>query len=163
MYLDHNLYVGTSASELLHFVQIPPDPNDKFGRPVYILASRLSPYYPEVSGRSAGSLPGVQQIILLPRAGKACIRCNSTVTFYSLPELTPAYGNRKVKNCNWIGVDLDELGADDGRAGESPVQTILLSSNTHVQAIRLGEDPRVAHVCLSLPASVFGIDDHLTR
>ncbi|KAJ1329193.1 vacuolar protein sorting-associated protein 3 [Microdochium nivale] len=32
-YLDDNLYVGTSNSELLHFVQIPPDPNDKTGAP----------------------------------------------------------------------------------------------------------------------------------
>jgi vacuolar protein sorting-associated protein 3 len=72
-YYDHNLYVGTSASELLHFVQIPPDPSDRSAKPVYILASRLEPYYTVPSGGFSGTLPGVQQILILPRAGKACI------------------------------------------------------------------------------------------
>lgn len=152
------MYVGTSASELLHFVQIPPDPNDRTGRPVYILASRLRPYYAEPSGSSSGSLAGVQQIVLLPRAGKACIRCNWTVTFYSLPELSPAYGNRKLKNCNWIGgVDLNEPLVGDG-GGRPATQTVMVSLNRLIQAIRIGEEPRIAHVCP--PASVYYMSSH---
>lgn len=143
-YYEHNLYVGTSASELLHFVQIPPDPHDRSQRPVYILASRLEPYYAEPSGGFSGSLPGVQQILILPRAGKACIRCNWTVTFYSLPELSPAYGNRKPKNCNWIGgVDLNEPQTSDGDLPAA--QTIILSLNSWLQTIRMGGEPRVVH------------------
>ncbi|KAI6783208.1 Transforming growth factor-beta receptor-associated protein-like protein [Emericellopsis cladophorae] len=154
-YYDHNLYVGTSASELLHFVQIPPDPNERSARPVYILASRLGPYYAEPSGGFSGTLPGVQQILILPRAGKACIRCNWTVTFYSLPELSPAYGNKKLKNCNHIGgVDLNE--PLDAGHGEPAAQTVLVSMNKMIQAIRIGEAPRIAHD-IPLPGSTLSV------
>ncbi|KIH88671.1 tgf beta receptor associated protein [Sporothrix brasiliensis 5110] len=81
--------------------------------------------------------PGVQQIVLLPPVGKACVLCNWTVTFYSLPELTPIF--RDVKNCNWIGgVDLSEELA----TGPSPRVTVLLSLNRRLQVVRIGEDPR---------------------
>ncbi|RYO78116.1 hypothetical protein DL766_009861 [Monosporascus sp. MC13-8B] len=141
-YLDHNLYVGTSDSELLHFVQIPPDPNDKSGNPepTYILASRQRPAFAETSG---GSRPGVQQILLLPRVAKACILCNWTVTFYSLPELSPVFGTTQVKNCNWIGgVDLNEL-APDSEPRDPYGVTVLLSLNRRIQVVRIGEDARV--------------------
>ncbi|KAJ4317541.1 hypothetical protein N0V84_007286 [Fusarium piperis] len=141
-YLDSNLYVGTSASELLHFVQIPPDPKDKSGQPVYILASRLCPQYVETPGTPA-SRPGVQQILLLPRVGKACILCNWTVTFYSLPELSPVFGSTLVKNCSWIGgVDLNEPLLDDGSSERSSGVTILLSLMRKIQVVRVGEDAR---------------------
>ncbi|KAF7554486.1 hypothetical protein G7046_g6816 [Stylonectria norvegica] len=143
-YLDHNLYVGTSASELLHFVQIPPDPSEKSGQPVYILASRLCPLYAEPSAPPSTILPGVQQILLLPRAGKACILCNWTVTFYSLPELSPVFGTTQVKNCNWIGgVDLNEPAPDDGVVERSSGVTVLLSLNRRIQVVRIGDDARV--------------------
>ncbi|KPM43540.1 hypothetical protein AK830_g3004 [Neonectria ditissima] len=143
-YLDNNLYVGTSASELLHFVQIPPDPSDRSGQPVYILASRLCPAFAEPSATPASSHPGVQQILLLPRVGKACILCNWTVTFYSLPELSPVFGTTQVKNCNWIGgIDLNELAADARGAERNPGVTILLSLNRRIQVVRIGEDARV--------------------
>ncbi|KAF4468178.1 TGF beta receptor associated 1 [Fusarium albosuccineum] len=141
-YLDANLYVGTSASELLHFVQIPPDPNDSSGQPVYILASRLCPQYVETPG-TPNSRPGVQQILLLPRVGKACILCNWTVTFYSLPELSPVFGTTLVKNCSWIGgIDLNEPLIDGGSAERSPGVTILLSLMRKIQVVRVGEDAR---------------------
>lgn len=140
-YYDGNLYVGTSASELLHFVQIPPDPNDPTSTSTFILASRLCPPYAE-SATAAGSgvpRPGVQQIVLLPPVGKACVRCNWTVTFYSLPELTPVF--REVKNCNWIGgVDLTEDSASP--ALPSPRVTILLSLNRRLQVVRIGDEAR---------------------
>ncbi|KKY34768.1 putative tgf beta receptor associated protein [Diaporthe ampelina] len=139
-YLGGNLYIGTSASELLHFVQIPPDPADKASQPVFILASRLRPTYIESS--VAGNVkPGVQQILLLSRVQKACVLCNNTVTFYSLPELSPVFGTVRVKNCYWIGgLDLnitenENNGHDDGR----PVgETILLSLTRKIQVVRVG-------------------------
>ncbi|KAJ9142775.1 Transforming growth factor-beta receptor-associated protein 1 [Pleurostoma richardsiae] len=143
-YLDHNLYVGTSASELLHFVQIPPDPSDKSSGPVFILASRLRPAFTEGAG-SGSPRPGVQQILLLPRVGKACVLCNWTVTFYSLPELSPVFDNVKVKNCNWIGgVDLNDVGPEHtGMEGQAPSGvTILLSLNRKIQVVRVGESAR---------------------
>ncbi|ORY71593.1 uncharacterized protein BCR38DRAFT_454087 [Pseudomassariella vexata] len=139
-YLDGNLYVGTSASELLHFVQIPPDPADKSSSTAFILASRLKPAYNEPSKTSSASKPGVQQILLLPRVAKACILCNWTVTFYSLPELSPVFGTIQVKNCSWIGgIDLNELGAEDDSVDPTGV-TILLSLNRKIQVVRIGED-----------------------
>ncbi|KAG7122819.1 Transforming growth factor-beta receptor-associated protein 1 like [Verticillium longisporum] len=135
-YFDHNLYVGTSASELLHFVQIPPDPSDPSGRPTFILASRLQPPFAETNNTK----PGVQQILLLPRVSKACILCNWTVTFYSLPELSPVFGTTQVKNCNWVGgVDLND--PQDDPDADDPV-TILLSLNRRIQVVRIGDDPR---------------------
>lgn len=79
----------------------------------------------------------MQQIVLLPPVGKACVLCNWTVTFYSLPELTPIFS--EVKNCNWIGgVDLSEELA----TGPSPRVTVLLSLNRRLQVVRIGEEPR---------------------
>ncbi|KAI5458409.1 hypothetical protein BGZ63DRAFT_406834 [Mariannaea sp. PMI_226] len=132
------------ASELLHFVQIPPDPRDKSGQPVYILASRLRPAYSDPPGTPTSSRPGVQQILLLPRVGKACILCNWTVTFYSLPELSPVFGTTQVKNCNWIGgLDLNESATSDGGAEASSGVTIMLSLNRRIRVVRIGEDARV--------------------
>ncbi|RFU74436.1 vacuolar sorting [Trichoderma arundinaceum] len=138
-YFDGNLYVGTSAAELLHFVSIPPDPSDRTGRPVFIPASRLSPAFAE----NTTSRPGVQQILLLPRVGKACILCNGTVTFYSLPELSPVFGTKQVKNCGWIGgVDLNEAGSGDNVTNTGETVTILLSLNRRIQVVKIDEDVR---------------------
>lgn len=137
---DDHLYIGTSASELLHFFRIPPDPSDPNGPPTFIFAFRLpvTSATPEVTGAPNGSRPGVQQILLLPRVGKACVLCNWTVTFYSLPELSPVF--TQVRNCNWIGgVDLNESLSDDG-AERSASVTILMSLNRRIQVVRIGED-----------------------
>jgi len=140
---DGNLYVGTTASELLHFFQIPADPQDPAGTSQFILASRLRPAYSESQTSPSGSRPGVQQILLLPRVAKACVLCNWTVTFYSLPELSPVFGTTQVRNCNWIGgVDLNE-GVGSSTDERSRGVTILLSLNRRIQVIRIGEDARV--------------------
>ncbi|KAK4104812.1 hypothetical protein N658DRAFT_464689 [Parathielavia hyrcaniae] len=139
-YYDGNLYVGTSASELLHFFRIPPDPSDPGAPATFILASRLPPVYSEPAGGFNGSRPGVQQILLLPRVAKACVLCNWTVTFYSLPELSPVFGATQVRNCNWIGgVDLNE-GSNGGGNERSAGVTILLSLNRRIQVVRIGEE-----------------------
>ncbi|KAI2619072.1 hypothetical protein GGS26DRAFT_573294 [Hypomontagnella submonticulosa] len=144
-YLDGHLYVGTSDSELLHFFQIPPDPADKSTAPTFILASRLRPAFSEPAGTSNVARPGVQQILLLPTVGKACILCNWTVTFYSLPELSPVFGAAQVKNCNWVGgVDLNGVGSGNDGRGESTGVAILLSLNRKIQVVNIAD--RAQHV-----------------
>ncbi|KAL1836101.1 hypothetical protein VTJ49DRAFT_5573 [Mycothermus thermophilus] len=143
-YYDGNLYIGTSASELLHFFRIPPDQSEPRGPATFILARRFSPKYTEPAGGFNGSRPGVQQILLLPRVNKACVLCNWTVTFYSLPELSPVF-DIQVKNCNWIGgVDLNE--GHDGPSDRAPGVTILLSLNRRIQVVRIGDDVRSLRV-----------------
>ncbi|ROT40142.1 hypothetical protein SODALDRAFT_332305 [Sodiomyces alkalinus F11] len=133
-YFDHNLYIGTNAAELLHYVHIPPDANHMTAKQTFILASRLQPPFSE----SSTTRPGVQQILLLPKVSKACVLCNWTVTFYSLPELSPVFGTKQVKNCNWVGgVDLNE--SREGSDASSAV-TILLSLNRRIQVVRVGDD-----------------------
>ncbi|KAI1371539.1 hypothetical protein F4677DRAFT_435501 [Hypoxylon crocopeplum] len=142
-YLDSHLYVGTSDSELLHFFQIPSDPADKSNVPTFILASRLRPAFAETAGTSNITRPGVQQILLLPSVGKACILCNWTVTFYSLPELSPVFGTTQVKNCSWVGgVDLNEVGVDNDGRGASAGVTILLSLNRKIQVVSIADGAR---------------------
>ncbi|KAI1093963.1 hypothetical protein F5B19DRAFT_96250 [Rostrohypoxylon terebratum] len=142
-YLDDHLYVGTSDSELLHFFQIPPDPGDKSSSPTFILASRLRPAFAESASTSNFTRPGVQQILLLPTVGKACILCNWTVTFYSLPELSPVFGSTQVKNCNWVGgIDLNELSVDNDGQGDPTGVTILLSLNRKIQVVSIADGAR---------------------
>lgn len=139
--------MGTSASEILHFVQIPPDPEDPAGKPSYILASRLPPAYHEPP---TSTRPGVQQILLLPTVNKACILCNWTVTFYSLPELSPVFGTTQIRPCNWIGgIDLNSVGDAGGQDGESPSVQVLVSLNKRMRVIKIGEDPRALRVSIS--------------
>ncbi|KAI0169500.1 hypothetical protein GGR52DRAFT_469835 [Hypoxylon sp. FL1284] len=140
-YLDSHLYVGTSDSELLHFVQVPPDPADKSGVPTFILASRLRPAFAEPA--SHATRPGVQQILLLPTVGKACILCNWTVTFYSLPELSPVFGTTQVKNCNWVGgIDLNDADLAQDERAESSGAIILLSLNRKIQVVNIADAAR---------------------
>ena len=152
-YADGNLYVGTSASEILHFVQIPPDPSDADDSPTYILASRLAPAFSE---KGIFERPGVQQILLLPAANKACVLCNSTVTFYTLPELSPAFGNQKVPSCNWIGgLDLNRSDIDLKFDGDVQPVVTLLSTKKRIQSVRIGEEPpRVIKVSCFKPFKV---------
>jgi hypothetical protein len=134
-----NLYIGTSAGELLHFVSIPPDPSDESGQPTWIIASRLQPPF-----NTAQEPPdkGVKQILILPNAGKACVLCNGTLTFYTLPELSPAFGGKiKQAGCTWVG-GLDrneELEETDTTANGS---IIVISLKQRLRLIRIGEEAR---------------------
>ncbi|KAI6246330.1 Transforming growth factor-beta receptor-associated protein 1 [Erysiphe necator] len=139
-FLDQNLYIGTSASELLHYVQIPPNPGDQASSPSYILASRILPAFHQ--SQKTG-LPGIQQILLLPNVHKACVLCNWTVTFYSLPELSPVFGNTQVRPCNWIGgIDLNIDPKADVEDNVSPSATILVSLNKKIRLVKINETPR---------------------
>lgn len=133
-----NLYIGTSAGEVLHYVAIPAAPSDPSNEPSYIFATKLEPSYAtQQEGRDAG----VKQILLLPDAGKACILCNGTATFYTLPELSPAYGGKiQQAGCTWVGgLDLNLVGEEKGNR-EDPVIIICLESR--LRLIRIGREAR---------------------
>ena len=134
--VEENLYVGTSAAEILHFVSIPPEPSDNSPRPTFILASRLQPTYTQPS-TTGQALPGVQQIVILSKVNKACVLCNGTLTFYTLPELSPAFNNTKVSNCSWVG----GLDLNDG-TGEENVEVIMICLKNRIRIVRVGEEPR---------------------
>ncbi|GAO13225.1 hypothetical protein UVI_02025730 [Ustilaginoidea virens] len=130
------LSVGHQASEVLHFVQMPPDPGEPSGSPVYIPASRLSPVSLDSFSRPSAAGPGVQEIVLLPQISKACVLCNSTAAFYSLPELSPVSGISVVKNCSWIG----GLDLNIRPSSATPKDaTILLSLKSKIQIVRLAD------------------------
>lgn len=163
---DHNLYVGTSAAELLHFVQIPFDSSDGNGRPTFILASRLRPVFSEAHSAPVSARPGVQQILLLPKVGKACILCNWTVTFYSLPELSPVFGTTQVRNCNWIGgVDLNiPMGSNlHPRDQRGQRVIVLLSLNRRIQVVRIGEEAGAVKVGHSETVFISALANSNTR
>ncbi|KKA18261.1 TGF beta receptor associated protein 1 [Rasamsonia emersonii CBS 393.64] len=134
-YWNENLYIGTSAAEILHFVALPPDPSDDTNESTFILASRL----PITHHSSTSNHHGVQQIVLLPTASKACILCNGVVTFYTLPELSPAFGNTKVGNCRWIG-GLDLNRDVNEPSAEDPV--IMIAVHNRIMLVRIGEEAR---------------------
>ncbi|KAF2726374.1 hypothetical protein K431DRAFT_214143 [Polychaeton citri CBS 116435] len=135
---ETNLYVGTSAGELLHFVSIPADPQQDgvTDQPTYVLASRLQPPF---GTEQQGQDRGVKQILLLPNVEKACVLCNGTLTFYSLPELTPAYGGRiKQGGCTWVGgLDSNEEGGGNGGG-----TVIVICLKQRLRLIRIGDDAR---------------------
>lgn len=93
---------------------------------------------------------GIQQMLLLPSVHKACVLCNGTLTFYSLPELSPAFGTTRVRNCNWIGgVDLDlEDKAAERALGEAHM---MISFKDRIQLVKVGEDEKPRSVKVGRP------------
>lgn len=133
-----NVYIGTSAGEVLHYVSIPPDPADPAGEASYIFATKLEPPY---TTRQEGPDAGVKQILVLPDAGKACILCNATASFYTLPELSPAFGDKvQQKECTWVG------GLDANQSTEEHVNNnstvIVICVKLRTRLIRVGKDAR---------------------
>ncbi|KAL8997102.1 MAG: hypothetical protein Q9169_003538 [Polycauliona sp. 2 TL-2023] len=133
---DVNLYIGTSAAEILHYVAIPPDPNDATTDPSYIFASRLQPTFNQSAVGS--SPPGVQQILVLPKVTKACVLCNGTLTFYSLPELSPALRNTVVPGCSWIGGE--NMNSSDEQDEDG--QTVMICRKSRIGLVRIGDEPK---------------------
>ncbi|PGH12070.1 hypothetical protein AJ80_06889 [Polytolypa hystricis UAMH7299] len=137
-YWNGNLYIGTSIGEILHFVSLPADPSDETTEPTFMLASRL-PINPSRSSLPPDTAPGVHQILVLPTANKACILCNGVLTFYSLPELSPMYGNPKVANCRWIGgLDLNKPIEEEG-SGEV---IFMVGLQTRIMLVKVSEEVR---------------------
>ena len=133
---DGNIYVGTSQAEILHFVSVPPDPADESAGPQYIFASRLQPAYIPQTSAHRQALPGVQQILVLPNVQKACVRCNGTLSFYSLPELSPAFST--VPNCTWVGgVDLSNRSQQ-----EEDGVVVMICVKNKVRLMRIRDEAR---------------------
>lgn len=133
-----NLYIGTSAAELLHFVSFPSDPSDETSEPSYILASRLQPSF---KAQQEPPDDGVKQILILPAAGKACVLCNGTLTFYTLPELSPAFGGKiQQAGCTWVGgLDNNDEGSETDTHGGT---SIIICLKQRLRLIRIGEEAR---------------------
>ncbi|MCJ1274594.1 hypothetical protein MMC21_002391 [Puttea exsequens] len=135
---NENLYVGTTQAEILHFVSIPSDGADEVSAPQYIFASRLQPSYNAQAAMALQASPGVQQILLLPTVQKACVLCNGTLSFYSLPELSPAFGNTTVPNSTWVGgVDLSSKPED-----EKTGVVVMICVKNKVRLVRIRDEAR---------------------
>ncbi|KIV81608.1 hypothetical protein PV11_03781 [Exophiala sideris] len=135
-YWNNNLYIGTSAAEILHLVAIPPESEDDTAPPTFILASRLQPSGHAASANSVDA-PGIQQILVFPGPSKACVLCNGVVSFYSLPEFSPAFPNREPTGVQWIG------GIDENEDKDSPEGPVLMIANARrILQVRVGEKLR---------------------
>ncbi|CAL5866758.1 uncharacterized protein PFLUO_LOCUS968 [Penicillium psychrofluorescens] len=133
-YWNENLYIGTSAAEILHFVCLPA--SDESNEPTFILASRLPIFYVQDAAQS-NNQPGVQQIVILSSVNKACVLCNGTVTFYLLPELSPAFDSTKVNPCRWIGgLDLNRDPMDE----EPP--TVMIAMRNRIMLVQIGDEAK---------------------
>jgi hypothetical protein len=133
MSTDNNLYIGTTASEIHHFVSIPADDPSSGDEPTYIRASRLQPAG-HASSAIASEARGVRRILLLPGPAKACILCNGVVSFYSLPELSPAFPNREPTGVQWLG-GIDEN--EDIYTSEGSV--IMIANSKRILLAKVGE------------------------
>ncbi|KAI5801176.1 hypothetical protein EDC01DRAFT_647017 [Geopyxis carbonaria] len=136
-----NLYVGTSAHEILHLVSIPPTPNpssDEPAKPQYILASRNPAPTPPAG---AGS-PYIKQILLLPTVLRALVLSSSgLLSFYTLPEFSPALPGTKLKDVTYIGgLDLSE---DPQDIPEDDRKLVMILNKNKIRKIRIGEDARL--------------------
>jgi vacuolar protein sorting-associated protein 3 len=142
---DSNLYIGTSASEILHLVSLPPDPDADDSSSTYILASRLQPSGHAQEKDSLGRR-GVQQILVLPGPSKAVVLCNGTVSFYSLPELSPAFPNREPTGVQWIG------GLDENADRNDPDGAMVMIANgKRILQVKVGEKLRPAKSNIEYP------------
>lgn len=134
---ESSLYIGTSAAEVLHYVSIALEPTDESRSATFIFASRLQPPFTQ-SSPEAQAGRGIQQILILPSISKACILCNGTASFYSLPELSPAFSNI-VSSCTWIGGT--DLNSADSQAGDPVV--VMLCVQRRVRLVQIGDTIRL--------------------
>jgi vacuolar protein sorting-associated protein 3 len=101
--------------------------------PTFIEASRLEPAG-HGNERASPHRRGVQNITILPEVSRASILCNGTISFYALPELSPAPNGREVHGCQWVGgLDLNS----DGTA--SDVQELMIANARRITVVKVGE------------------------
>lgn len=140
---DDNLYIGTSASEILHLVSLPGELESD--PPQFILATRLQP-----SGHANAPNtqdPGVQQILVLPGALRACILCNGTASFYTLPELSPAFPGKEPAGVQWVG------GIDENKGRNDPDGAVIMIATTRrILQVRVGDKLRPLRNNIEFPA-----------
>jgi hypothetical protein len=143
---DDNLYIGTTASEIHHFVSIPADDPSSGDEPTYIRASRLQPAG-HTSSTTALETHGVQRILLLPGPAKACVLCNGVVSFYSLPELSPAFPNREPAGIQWLG------GIDENEdINNSDENVVMIANSKRILLARVGEKLKPVKNNIEYPA-----------
>lgn len=74
----------------------------------------------------------------MPKVQKACILCNGTLSFYTLPELSPAFNNTTVANCTWVGgLDLNNEHDPDENG-----TVVMICVRNKTRLVRLGDGPR---------------------
>lgn len=93
---DVNIYIGTSAGELIHMYKI----DDKMG---YVQVSRQR--------FNNNKVKPIRKILVLPEISKVLVLCGRTVSGYLLPELSPA-SIGKIKDVADISVDYSDLKLD---------------------------------------------------
>ncbi|KAK9458719.1 uncharacterized protein V1516DRAFT_699092, partial [Lipomyces oligophaga] len=93
-----SLYLGTSTGEILHYFQDPT-----VNTPSYMFASRqvIHPSRPHA----------ITSILLLPTISHALVLSHGTITFFTLPEFSPAAIGR-VREVNSMSLDLDRIPVD---------------------------------------------------
>ncbi|VEU21240.1 DEKNAAC102171 [Brettanomyces naardenensis] len=94
---DLNVYVGTSAGEIIHMYRI----DDELGY-IQISRQRFS---------NSSKIRPIRKIIILPEIGKLLVLCGKTVSGYILPELTPA-DIGKIRDVADMTVDYDLVQLD---------------------------------------------------
>jgi hypothetical protein len=89
----------------------------------------------------------VQRILLLPGPAKACVLCNGVVSFYSLPELSPAFPNREPAGVQWLG------GVDENEdINNSEGSTIMIAHSKRILLARVGEKLKPVKNNIEYPA-----------
>ncbi len=70
----------------------------------------------------------------MPAASRACVLCNGTVSFYTLPELSPAPNGREVQSCQWVGgMDLNQEEQDNGP------QDLMVASAKRITIVKVDD------------------------
>jgi len=129
-------------------VSIPSTPSPASPNPVYILASR---HQPQASNTSDS--PFIKQISVLPTVSKALVLSSTgLLTFYTLPEFSPACGGTKLKDVSYIGgLDLDEQereGVPDEGFTDGRPKLVMIHAKSKIRMIRLGEEVRLVKVVI---------------
>lgn len=65
---------------------------------------------------------------------KACVRCNGTASFYTLPELSPAFPNKEPTGVQWIGGYDENLGRDDPDG-----TAVMIATSRRILQVKIGE------------------------
>lgn len=158
---EENLYVGTSAHEILHFVSIlaTPAPTTPIEppKPIYILASRL---HPPSTPSSANVSVWIKKILVLPTTSTALVLSSTgLLSFYTLPEFSPISGAPKLKEVAFIGgQDLNEVEEENMSTGGFEAtnkrgKLIVVLAKGKLRMIRIGEAVRlVKDIQLKAPA-----------
>jgi len=159
---DSNFYVGTSAGELIHLYKV----GDCTGAEVETEKKEECGYIQLSRQQCAnGKIQPIKKIVLLSEIGKLLVLCGSTVSAFTLPELSPD-NIGKVKGVSDITVDWDQIILDskgrnyiakiDHIAGDVFVKVTLLTSK-YIRLVRVFNDGIRLYKDVNYPNSLVGI------